>query len=82
MAKSSPLAAMLRVKLMELVMNTKYLGSLVNENESAKNKTLKTLFQVICADNEFTLLRHTLELYCEEIAAHRASTPEAVISHS
>lgn len=82
MAKSPPLAAMLRVELMELLMNTKYVGSLVNENESAKNKTLKTLFQVICADNEFTLLRHTLELYCEEMAAHRACATETIVTGS
>lgn len=67
---------------MELLMNTKYVGSLVNENESAKNKTLKTLFQVICADNEFTLLRHTLELYCEEMAAHRACATETIVTGS
>jgi hypothetical protein len=34
---------------------------------SNKEHTLKTLFSVICADNEFSLLRRTLELYCEEI---------------
>ena len=34
---------------------------------SHKEHTLKTLFNVICADNEFSLLRRTLELYCEEI---------------
>lgn len=35
--------------------------------ESGKNNTLKALFQLICEDHEFTLLRHTLELYCEEV---------------
>lgn len=82
MAKSPPLAAILRVKFMESLMNTKYVGSFVNDNESAKNKTLQTLFQVICADNEFTLLRHTLKLYSEEIAAHRASLTRTVITDS
>jgi hypothetical protein len=45
-----------------------------NEKDLAKSRTLKALFQVICADNEFTLLRHTLELYCEEIALSQAAT--------
>lgn len=36
--------------------------------EMNKNRTLRALFGIICEDNEFTLLRHTLELYCEEIA--------------
>lgn len=36
--------------------------------ESNRNNTLKALFGIICEDNEFTLLRRTLELYCEEIA--------------
>lgn len=34
---------------------------------SNKERTLKTLFNLICVDNEFSLLRRTLELYCEEI---------------
>jgi hypothetical protein len=49
-------------------MNTKYSNTDVCSNESNKSRTLQTLFQVICADNEFTLLRKTLEIYCEEIA--------------
>lgn len=36
--------------------------------ESSRNNTLKALFSLICEDNEFTLLRQTLALYCEEIA--------------
>ena len=39
-------------------------------NETNKNHTLKALFGIICEDHEFTLLRRTLELYCEEIAKH------------
>jgi hypothetical protein len=35
--------------------------------EQAKNRTLKALFQVICQDNDFSLLRQTLKLYCEEL---------------
>ncbi|MFN4895503.1 MAG: hypothetical protein ACK5GN_05950 [Pseudomonadota bacterium] len=50
-------------------MNTNYTYTDVSTNETNKSRTLQTLFQVICADNEFTLLRKTLELYCEEIAA-------------
>jgi hypothetical protein len=49
-------------------MDTAVNTDIQNDSELAKNRTLKTLFQVICADNEFTLLRQTLELYCEEIA--------------
>ena len=50
---------------MELTMNT----DVTTEQtiDTNKNNTLKALFQLICEDNEFTLLRHTLELYCEEI---------------
>jgi len=35
---------------------------------SAKSRTLKTLLQVICAEDEFAILRETLRLYSEEIA--------------
>lgn len=50
---------------MELTMNT----DVTTEQtiDTNKNNTLKALFQLICEDNEFALLRHTLELYCEEI---------------
>jgi hypothetical protein len=41
----------------------------VTNLETNKHNTLRTLFNVICADNEFSLLRRTLELYCEEIMA-------------
>ncbi|MFO0416827.1 MAG: hypothetical protein ACK5Y6_06015 [Pseudomonadota bacterium] len=41
-----------------------------------KSHTLQQLFNVICADNEFTLLRHTLALYCEEI--EKASAKESI----
>jgi len=54
-------------------MNRMYTNKIAAKNESAKSKTLETLFQLICADNEFTLLRKTLELYCEEIARSEAS---------
>lgn len=33
-----------------------------------KSQTLKTLLQVICAEDEFALLRQTLRLYCEELS--------------
>jgi hypothetical protein len=51
-------------------MNTAVSTDIKNDSELAKNRTLKALFQVICADNEFTVLRHTLKLYCEEIEAN------------
>jgi hypothetical protein len=41
--------------------------TLVAERELAKSRTIKTLFKVICQDNEFSLLRQTLMLYCEEL---------------
>lgn len=37
-----------------------------------KSQTLKTLLQVICAEDEFSLLRETLRLYCEEISYQEA----------
>jgi hypothetical protein len=39
----------------------------IKTTTSNKERTLQTLFNVICVDNEFSLLRRTLELYCEEI---------------
>ncbi len=39
----------------------------IETTKTNRENTLKTLFGVICADNEFSLLRRTLELYCEEI---------------
>ena len=47
-----------------------------NSLEINKNNTLRTLFDVICLDNEFSLLRRTLELYCEEIDAHHKGIQE------
>jgi len=43
--------------------------TIATEIKTATNKerTLKTLFDVICDENEFSRLRRTLELYCEEI---------------
>lgn len=41
--------------------------ALAPELELAKSRTIKTLFKVICQDNEFSLLRQTLKLYCEEL---------------
>jgi hypothetical protein len=32
-----------------------------------KNRTLQTLLQVICAEEEFAVLQETLRIYCEEI---------------
>jgi hypothetical protein len=32
-----------------------------------RNRTLQTLLQVICAEEEFSVLQETLRLYCEEI---------------
>lgn len=61
-------------------MNTKYTNIDINTTEIAKSRTLAALFQVICADNEFTLLRKTLELYCEEIAACNISADDMDMS--
>jgi hypothetical protein len=61
-------------------MNTKYTNTDMHATEIAKSRTLATLFQVICADNEFTLLRKTLELYCEEIAASGITADEMDVS--
>jgi len=41
----------------------------VTSQDLQTSRTLETLLKVICADHEFTLLRKTLELYCEEIEA-------------
>lgn len=49
-------------------MNTECVTEPTFGTPEQSSKTLKTLFDVICADNEFTLLRETLRLYCEEIA--------------
>ena len=54
-------------------MNTAVSMEINSEAEMAKNRTLKALFQVICSDNEFSLLRQTLKLYCEEIEASAVS---------
>jgi hypothetical protein len=54
-------------------MNTAVSMEINSEAEMAKNRTLKTLFQVICSDNEFSLLRQTLKLYCEELEASTGS---------
>jgi hypothetical protein len=51
---------------MEYTMNTEVKNQ--QQVESNRNNTLRALFGLICEDNEFTLLRQTLELYCEEIA--------------
>jgi hypothetical protein len=51
-----------------LTMNTEYVTEQTFGTPEQSSKTLKTLFDVICADNEFSLLRETLRLYCEEIA--------------
>jgi hypothetical protein len=37
-----------------------------------KDRTLRTLFQVICQDDEFSLLNETLRLYLEEIGRQTA----------
>lgn len=49
-------------------MNSNCVNTDITSSERNRGRTLQALFQVICADNEFTLLRKTLELYCEEIA--------------
>jgi hypothetical protein len=54
-------------------MNTAVSMEINSEAEMAKNRTLKALFQVICSDNEFSLLRQTLKLYCEELEASTGS---------
>ncbi len=48
--------------------------------EANKNKTLRTLFNVICQDNEFALLRRTLEIYAEEIQAHDMKSSNEVLN--
>ena len=56
------------VKIMNAdVINTIADVTEVTSTPSSKEHTLRTLFSVICADNEFSLLRRTLEIYCEEI---------------
>jgi hypothetical protein len=63
---------------MEIKMNTQR----TNRDETTvfvgdhKSHTLQQLFNVICADNEFALLRHTLALYCEEIERSGLVSPE------
>lgn len=49
------------------VMNTIADVTEVSSTPSPKERTLRALFNVICEDNEFSLLRRTLEIYCEEI---------------
>jgi hypothetical protein len=49
------------------VNNTNAIVTETTTKLSNRDRTLKTLFDVICVDNEFSLLRRTLELYCEEI---------------
>ena len=49
------------------IMNTEV--TTIETNETNKNNTLRALYDVICVDDEFALLRRTLELYSEEIAA-------------
>jgi len=49
------------------VNNTHVIATETTTKLSNRDHTLKTLFNVICVDNEFSLLRRTLELYCEEI---------------
>ncbi len=54
-------------------MNTNYTNIDTLTTERNKSRTLEALFKMICVDNEFTLLRKTLELYCEEISAERGT---------
>jgi exonuclease I len=49
-------------------MNTEYVTEQTFGTPEQKSKTLQSLFALICKDNEFSLLRETLSLYCEEIA--------------
>jgi hypothetical protein len=48
-------------------MNTDVLLTESLPSSAAKNRTLQTLLQVICAEEEFSILQETLRLYCEEI---------------
>jgi hypothetical protein len=48
-------------------MNAELLINDVVEVSTPRNRTLQTLLQVICAEEEFSVLQETLRLYCEEI---------------
>ena len=48
-------------------MNAEFLIDDVAVVSTPRNRTLQTLLQVICAEEEFSILRETLRLYCEEI---------------
>jgi|LakMenE01Jun11ns_1017448.scaffolds.fasta_scaffold7097695_1 hypothetical protein len=48
-------------------MNTELFTEDVTNVSMPRNRTLQTLLQVICAEEEFSILQETLRLYCEEI---------------
>jgi hypothetical protein len=49
-----------------LIMNTDFIADETIATTN-KNRTLQTLLQVICAEEEFAVLQETLRIYCEEI---------------
>jgi hypothetical protein len=48
-------------------MNTEFLTNDVAVVSIPRSRTLQTLLQVICAEEEFSILQETLRIYCEEI---------------
>jgi hypothetical protein len=48
-------------------MNTEFVTETSAVAPTARERTLKTLLQVICAEDEFAVLRETLRIYCEEM---------------
>jgi hypothetical protein len=48
-------------------MNTEFLTDDVGAISTPRARTLQTLLQVICAEEEFSILQETLRIYCEEI---------------
>ena len=48
-------------------MNTELVTETFAVAPTPRERTLKTLLQVICAEDEFAVLRETLRIYCEEM---------------
>lgn len=52
---------------LEIIMNTALVTNDTQTPSTSRDRTLQTLFQVICQEDEFSLLRETLRIYCEEL---------------
>lgn len=52
---------------LEMFMNTEIAMNDTKTASTNRERTLQTLFQVICQEDEFSLLRETLRIYCEEL---------------